>query len=90
MLVEVAVEDNELYSRFTAGVPEVIKKYGGSFVLRSTGVTTVIGDWKPDKITLIKFNTIDELRECFNSKEYKELAEYREKSAVTQARIIEV
>ncbi len=89
ILVEVAVDDHEVFERFKTGIPEVIKKYGGRFVLRSNKVTTVVGEWKPDRISLMEFNSVEELRKCFNSEEYKELAVYREKSAITHAMIIE-
>ena len=47
------------------------------------------GDWRPQRIILIKFDSIDQVHDCFTSPEYLALAPLREESTTSRAIIIE-
>lgn len=89
MLVEIMVKDEALYADYMARIPPVIAKYRGRYVVRSSRVTPVAGGWKPDRIILMEFDTLDDLRACFRSPDYAALAPLREQSTVTRSVVIE-
>jgi len=89
MLVEIAVKDQALYDQYLRLIPAVIGQYKGRYVLRSSKITPNSGGWKPDRIILMEFDTLAELRACFASPEYKALGPMREKSTVTRTIVIE-
>ena len=89
MLVEVTVKDQALYDQYLEQIPPVIRKYKGHYVLRSSKLTPNSGDWKPDRIILMEFDTLHELRACFRSPEYTALGPLREQSTITRSVVIE-
>ena len=89
MLVEITVKDQVLYDRYLEQIPAVIREYKGRYVVRSSKITPNSGGWKPDRIILMEFDTLAELRACFDSPEYKAFGLMREKSAITRTIVIE-
>ena len=67
MIIEIQIKDNELYAEYVAKVPEVIAKYDGRYLARSGQVTPLSGNWNPERIIIIEFETIEHLRKCFGS-----------------------
>ena len=49
----------------------------------------MVGDWRPEWIVLIEFESIEQVQELFASPEYQALLPPREKSATTRAIIVE-
>ena len=89
MIIEVEVKNNETYSKYIEKVPEIISKYGGRYLTRGGKTTAITGNWNPEKIVLIEFETIEQLQQCFQSTEYLEIAPLREQSTVSKAIIVE-
>ena len=89
MLVEITVKDQAMYDKYLEQIPAVIRKYEGRYVVRSSKITPNSGGWKPDRIILMEFDTLAELRACFASPEYQELGPMREKSTITRSIVIE-
>jgi len=67
----------------------VVEQYGGRYLARSGEVSTMVGDWRPERIVLIKFESIEEVQKFFASPEYQGLVSLREQSATTRAIIVE-
>jgi len=89
MIVEVEITNNEMYSEYVEKVPEIISRYGGRYLVRGGKVTSLTGNWNPEKIILIEFETIEHLQRCFESAEYLEIAPLREQSTNSKAIILE-
>lgn len=89
LIVEIEVQNKELYSRYVEKVPETIDKYGGRYLIRGGEVTALSGNWNPERIILIEFETVEQLRKCFSSPEYLELAPLREQSTTSKSIIID-
>ena len=89
LIIDVAIKDQEVYGEFVAGVPAVVGKYGGRYLARSGEISVMVGDWQPERIVLIQFESIDQVQEFFASPEYLALVPLREKSATSRAIIVE-
>ena len=89
MIIEVQVKNNETYSKYIEKVPEIISKYGGSYLAQGGKTISMTGNWNPEKIVLIEFETIEQLQKCFQSTEYLEIAPLREQSTVSKAIIVD-
>jgi len=82
MIIEIKVMDYELYTKYVEKVPEIIKKYGGRYLVRGGKVLPMFGNWN------IEFETEEQLRDCFNSAEYLKVAPLRENSTITKSVIV--
>ncbi|PAV11086.1 hypothetical protein ASJ81_11455 [Methanosarcina spelaei] len=88
MIIEIKVIDYELYTKYVEKVPEIIKKYGGRYLVRGDKVLPMFGNWNPERIVIIEFETEEQVRNCFNSAEYLKVAPFRENSTITKSVIV--
>jgi uncharacterized protein (DUF1330 family) len=88
LLIEIAVTDAETYAEYVGAVRDVVIKYGGKYVVRGGDPTPLGGQWCPQRIVLIEFPSVADLRRCFSSHEYLELAPLRERSTDSRAVIL--
>ena len=89
MIIEIEVLDRATYLRYVAQVRDVVEQHGGRYLTRGGKVAAMFGDWKPERIILIEFESSQQARECFSSPEYKAIAPLREKSTRTRAILVE-
>lgn len=88
MIIKIKVMDYELYTKYVEKVPEIIKKYGGRYLVRGGKVLPMFGNWNPERIVIIEFETEEQVRDCFNSTEYLKVAPLRENSTITKSVIV--
>ncbi len=88
MIIEIRIKEENLYSQYIEKVPEIVKKYGGKYLVRGGKVTSISGNWNPERIVVVEFDTIGQLQKCFKSPEYLELAPLREQSTDSKAIIV--
>ncbi len=88
MIIEVEVTDEKLYAEYVAKVPAVIAKYGGRYLARGSA-TPLSGNWKPERIIVIEFESQEQLHKCFASDEYSLIALLREQSAAGKSIVVE-
>ena len=89
LIIDITVIDPDVYGEFVERVPAVVEQYGGRYLARSAEVSTMVGDWQPEWIVLIEFETIEQVQEFFAAPEYLALVPLREQSATTRAIIVE-
>ena len=89
LIIDIAIIDQDVYGEFVARVPAVVEQYGGRYLARSSEVSTMVGDWQPERIVLIEFESIVQVQEFFASPEYLAIVPLREQSAATRAIIVE-
>jgi len=89
LIIDIAIIDQDAYGEFVERVPAVVEQYGGRYLARSSEVSTMVGDWQPERIVLIEFESIEQVQEFFASPEYLAIVPLREQSAATRAIIVE-
>ena len=89
LIIDITITDQDVFGEFVARVPAVVEQYGGHYLARSGEVSIMVGDWRPERIVLIEFETIVQVEEFFASPEYLALVTLREQSAATRAIIVE-
>ena len=98
MILEITVHDAGVYEQYRINVEPLIKKYGGKYLVRSGGaafdddpdtkLTPVEGNWNPDRLIVVQWDSIEQLQKFSSSAEYKKVAELRAKSATTKSVIV--
>ena len=89
LIIDITIIDQDAYGDFVERVPAVVEQYGGRYLARSGAVSTMVGDWQPERIVLIEFESIDQVQEFFASPEYLAIVPLREQSAATRVIIVE-
>ena len=89
MVIDIKIKDMNLYSEYIARAPEIIKKYGGRYLARGGKITSIAGNWNPERVIIVEFDSKQKMQECFNSQEYLEIAPLREESTIGKAIVVE-
>jgi len=89
LIIEIEILDRDVYARYVQQAPEIVRKYGGKYLIRGGRVTPLAGDWNPERIVVIEFAGKADLQRWLNSPEYGEIAPLRKQSTVSRAIIVE-
>ncbi len=92
VIIDIAVRDqaaNADYARYVERVRPIVERYGGRYLARGGNVTTIAGDWRPERIILVEFPSSDHVKQWWDSPEYKAIAGLREQSTEARAIIVE-
>jgi len=89
VIAEVGIEDADMYAEYARKAPAIVKKYGGKYLVRGGNVNPMAGGWDPQRLIVIKFESKEQLKKCFGSKEYLAIMPLRENSTTSRAVIAE-
>ncbi len=80
-LARARVIDPHEYKKYTDRIPPIIAQHGGRILSRGASYETLEGPDHFDRFVLIEFDTMDAVRRCFESPEYREAAVFRRNGA---------
>jgi uncharacterized protein (DUF1330 family) len=89
LIIGITVIDQDVYEEFVERVPAVVEQYGGRYLVRGGEVAVLTGDWQPERIVVVEFDSNDQVQELFASPEFLELAPLREQSTNSRAILVE-
>lgn len=89
IIVEVKITDPEAYERYKAAVPATLAAYGGKFLVRGGRAETLEGDWEPNRLVVLEFESVERAQAWWNSDEYAEPKRLRQSAAVTRMIVVE-
>ncbi|MDP2041654.1 MAG: DUF1330 domain-containing protein [Algoriphagus sp.] len=81
VLVEVNIQDPELYEEYKKLTPSSVEAYQGKFVIRGNPIQVMEGEWNFDRLVLLEFPSKAIALEWYNSKEYQIAKKIREKAS---------
>ena len=73
LIADITVTDQEGFDAYRKEVPDTIAKYGGEYVIRGGVGEAVEGDWNPNRIVVLKFESLARAKEWYNSEEYQRI-----------------
>jgi uncharacterized protein (DUF1330 family) len=89
MVIEVKIKDKEKYGRYVDQVYDIVRRHGGRYLVRGGRITSMFGGWTPERMVVIAFGSLKDLKKCFTSPEYLAVAPLRETSTETRSVILE-
>ena len=64
------VTDPDAFEQYRGMVPATIAAYGGKYLVRGGVADVVEGDWTPNRLVVLQFESVERAREWYNSPEY--------------------
>ena len=89
VIADVTVTDPATMEEYRTHVPATLAKYGGRFVVRGGAHQTVEGDWKPDRLVILEFPSMEQARRWYDSEEYRAPKAMRLKAGRTNLVMVE-
>jgi uncharacterized protein (DUF1330 family) len=81
VIAEIEIHDPATYEEYRKRVPATIEKYGGRYLIRGGAVETREGGWRPKRLAVVEFPSMDRARAWYDSPEYTAARAIRERSA---------
>jgi uncharacterized protein (DUF1330 family) len=80
-IVEIDIQDPARFEEYRSKVPATIERYGGKYLVRGGRLETLEGEWRPKRIVVLEFPSVEQAKRWYDSEEYRPLKELRRRSA---------
>lgn len=84
----ITVKDWDTYQEYMKRASEIIAMYGGKYLVRGGEILADSTSWHPNRVVILEFPTIEQMKAFRDSDEYKPVAELRHKAADTEGFIV--
>ncbi len=89
LIAELNVTDQDLFAEFATKILELVKAHDGKYLVRGGKTEVIEGEWSPQRVVVIKFDSYDKVEAFVHSTEYLELAKLRSKSSDASTIIVD-
>lgn len=71
LVVDIDVTNPAQFEEYKKLAPAAIAKYGGRYVIRGGAYEVLEGNWKPQRVTVVEFESMEKGKAFYNSPEYQ-------------------
>ena len=89
LIADIQIHDSQHYAQYTDQAQGIAVQQGGRYLVRGGSVTPLSGNWRPQRVVIIAFDTMEQLPACFASPGYRAIAQRREASITSRSIIVE-
>jgi len=89
LIVRINIKNAELFQQYPPLSTKAVEKFGGKYLIRGGAFNVVEGEWPAERTTVVEFENFEKAKEFYNSLEYNEAKNVRQKSADTDFILIE-
>jgi len=89
IVVDVEITDPDTYGRYVRQVQPSLDAHGGRFVVRGGRAEALEGDWRPKRVVIVQFDSVEKAREWWASDLYAGPKKLRQSSARTNMILVE-
>ena len=89
ILANITVTNPEQYEEYKKLSSQAMKVHGAEVCVRGGKVDVLEGDWKPERVVLLKFPSVDAARKFNDSVEYGAARKSRQGAAIMRMVLIE-
>ena len=86
---DISVNDIERYQNYIANAPSCVARHEGKYLVRGGDVTVMEGDWRPARMVVLEFPSIEHARAFASDPAYQEVAADRRAAASSRLIIVE-
>ena len=89
VILDITVTDPNRFEVYKQLAPATIEAYGGRYIARGGKAESLEGDWSPDRIVILEFDSMDKAKAWINSPEYREARTMRHEAAISRTIVVE-
>jgi uncharacterized protein (DUF1330 family) len=89
LIVDVTTTDQPTMDEYRKQVPATLAKYGGRFLVRGGAYEVKEGEWKPTRLVVIEFPSMEQAKRWYDSEEYRGPKALRMKAGRTNLVMVE-
>ena len=80
-IVDLEVTEPVRFKANAEAIPATVSAFGGKYLVASGTIENIEGDWNPQKLIVIEFETIERAKKWWESENYREIKEIRLESS---------
>ena len=84
-IAQINIHDMDEYQKYLDGFDEIFKRYNGKVIAVDDKPSVLEGEWSYSRIVMIRFPSETEAKRWYESPEYQELAQYRQRASTADA-----
>lgn len=81
LVVDIDVTNPTQFEEYKKLAPAAVAKYGGRYLIRGGAYEAVEGDWKPQRLTVVEFESMEKAQAFYRSPEYQAAIKARKGAA---------
>ena len=89
VIVDSVITDKPVFDDYLQQVPSIVEAHGGKYLARGGAIQVVQGDWTPNRIVVVEFDSTEQAQAWQNSPEYADLKAMLNSSSNTSVIIVE-
>ncbi len=89
VIVEIDIVDPVGYEEYKKQASASVTKYGGKYIVRGGATEVLEGDWKPRRIVVLEFESMQRAKDWLNCEEYREPRKMRHRTAKTNMILVD-
>ncbi len=83
LIANVEIKDAEVIKKYLKASPKILEKYSGKFLVRGGEICVTEGDWSPQRLVVVEFESMEKAKNFWNSEDYKPLKALRQAASKT-------
>ncbi len=89
LIADIDVKDPVAYEEYKKTAPASIAKYGGIYIVRGGRHEILEGNWKPTRLVILEFPSMEHLKRWYESEEYRPAKPLRLRNALSDLVLVE-
>lgn len=89
VILDITITAPKLFDQYKQLAPATIEAYGGRYLARGGNAESLEGDWMPNRIVILEFESMDKAKAWMNSSEYREARAMRHQAATSRTIVVE-
>ena len=89
VIVDIDIFDPVGHEEYRKLATPTVSAYGGKYIARGGRTEVLEGNWKPNRLVILEFESMDRARAWLNSPEYSEPRKLRLKTAKANMIVVE-
>jgi uncharacterized protein (DUF1330 family) len=89
VIVEIEIVDPVGYEEYKKQAAATVLKHGGKYIVRGGAMEVLEGDWKPKRLVVLQFESMQRAKEWLHCEEYREPRKMRRRTAKTNMILVE-
>ncbi len=89
VILDITVNDPAKYEDYKKLAPPAIEAYGGKYLARGGAMEILEGDWQPNRVVILEFQSIEMAKKWINSPEYSDAKALRHQTATSHAVVVD-
>ena len=89
VIVDINVTDPIRYEDYKKLAAPTVEMYGGRYIARGGKTETLEGDWSPNRLVILQFESSEQAKAWHDSMEYSEARLLRHETAISKMVVID-